>query len=41
VRGVLDGLHDRELVPDASTRATQEGHKVAPHARVLGNGLWG
>ena len=36
-----DGLNERKLIPDACTRATKEGHEVAPHARVLRNGFWG
>jgi len=41
VKKAADGLYERELISDACTRATEEGHEVAPHARVFGNGLWG
>lgn len=36
-----NGLYDCELIADAGASATEEGHDVAPHTRVIGNGFWG
>jgi hypothetical protein len=36
----MDELYEGELIPNACTRATQEGHEVAPHTRVFGDRFW-
>ena len=33
--GGVDELYERELVPDACLKATEESHQVAPYARVV------